>query len=305
MIKGPADKALEIIRGLKDKYAGLCRVTAFFESTNFLTTHDQILSENIHLVLDFSDGREMQIESASCGYGGQGAKTTLVILETFGVKDERISDLILTHDAVSFRVSPEGNVQYETLDLSAVFLPAIRCCHEGPTNKNMIVLDRNVDISLTNKKVLMYNPQRNNWKGMLNLSSFIKNMEFEYYIGDNSPLENRYYIGEGFNSGLRYGPDRPDIDGAEHVNLVLRGSNFRIACLIDRQCEWEIIESAFLALTGHLLPTCISTETQEFTKQWIKRLYSGYREYHEKINISQFRRSKGEKNEHSKQAKEA
>lgn len=45
LIKDPSDKALEIIRVLKDKYTDLCRVTVFLESTNFLTTHDKILSE--------------------------------------------------------------------------------------------------------------------------------------------------------------------------------------------------------------------------------------------------------------------
>lgn len=288
LIKDSSDKALEIIRGLKDKYTGLCRVTVFFESTNFLTTHDKILSENIHLILDFLDGKELQIESASCGCGGLRPDTTLAILEVFGVKDKRLSDLIRTHDAVAFGVSPGGNIQYETLDLTAIFLPSMRCRHKDPTSENMIVLDRNVDVSLTNKKVLMYNPQRNNWKGMLNLSGFIKNMEFEYYIGNNSPLENRYYIGERFNRGLHRGPDRPDIDGAEHVNLLLRGSNFRIACLIDRQYEREVIESAFLALTGHLLPTDIASTKQGMVERLLKRKSAENREYHEKINIPQF-----------------
>lgn len=233
----------------------------------------------------------MQIESASCGCGGWGPDTTLAILEVFGMEDKRLSNLIRTHDAVALGGSPGGNVQYETLDLTAIFLPSMRCRHKDPTSENMIVLDRNVDVSLTNKKVLMYNPQRNNWKGMLNLSGFIKNMEFECYIGDNSPLENRYYIGEGINRGLHRGPDRPDVDGAKHANLVLRGSNFRIACLIDWQCEWAEIGSAFLALTGHLLPIDIASTKQGMIERLLKRKSTENREYHEK-NIPQFHHRK-------------
>lgn len=289
MIRGDSDKAVEAIRTLKDEYTSLRYVTVFFESTNFLTTHDQILSENVHLILEFADGKELQIESANCGYGGQGPNTTLAILEMFGVKDEKLSDLIYTHDAVTFGVSPRGNVQYETLDLSAIFLPTIRYKQEYPPHEKMVKLDRNVEVSLVNKKVLMYNPQRNSWKGLLNLACFIKNMEFEYYVGDNSPLENRYYIGRGFNKGLHHGIDRPDIKGAEHVNLILRGNNFRIACLIDRQFEREVIESAFLAFTGYPLPADKTSTKQGLIERLIKRKSVENREYHEKINIIHFR----------------
>ena len=273
---------------LKNEYTNLSYVTVFFECTNFLTTHDQILSENVHLILDFAAGKELQIESANCGYVGKGPNTTLKILKVFGIEDERLSDLIRTHDAVSFGVSPEGNVQYETLDLSAIFLPTIRYRQEYPPHEKMVKLDRNVDVSLVNKKVLMYNPQRNSWKGMLNLACFIRNMEFEYYIGDNSPLENRYYIGSGFNKGLHHGVDRPDIEGAVHVNLVLRGDNFRIACLIDRQVEHKVIESAFLTFTGSPLPTEYSSPQKGLIERLLKRERDENREYHEKINIIHF-----------------
>ena len=294
LIKGPSAKALETLLMLKNEYTGLRRVTVFFESTNFLITHDQILSENVHLILDFADGKELQIESANCGYGGQGPNTTLGILEAFGVKDEKLADLIYTHDAVAFEVSPESNVQYGTLDMSAIFLPSIRYRQEYPPHEKMVKLDRNVDVSLVNKKVLMYNPQRNSWKGMFNLACFIKNMEFEYYIGDNSPLENRYYIGKGFNKGLHHGIDRPDIEGAEHVNLVLRGDNFRIACLIDRQFEREVIESAFLAFTGYPLSIDHSSTQKGLIERLLKRESTERSEYHEKINIIHFRqRHKG------------
>ena len=115
-----------------------------------------------------------------------------------------------------------------------------------------------------------------------------------YYIGDNSPLENRYYIGKGFNKGLHHGIDRPDIEGAEHVNLVLRGDNFRIACLIDRQFEREVIESAFLAFTGYPLSIDHSSTQKGLIERLLKRESTERSEYHEKINIIHFRqRHKG------------
>ena len=34
------------------------------------------------------------------------------------------------------------------------------------------------------------------------------------------------------------------------LELELEGSNFRVVCFIDRACENEVIEAAYLALTG-------------------------------------------------------
>lgn len=256
LIKGYSSQVLSEINQIKDDYTALSKVTVFFVNANFLITEYRPLSESVHLILEFEDGKELHVESASCGYGGAGPNATIAILELFGIEKSQTTALIYYNYALRFSVD-KGAVLHYSLRSPELFQPSdnyeTKLKGDGNSLQNKITLSRNVLVDFQNWKVTFFNPQRICWKGFLNLSSYLKNKEFEYYIGDNSPLEGRFFIGKGFNDGLRIGHNKPDVEGAEHVNLVLHGSNFRLVCLIDRSCEMQVIEAAFLALTGKRL----------------------------------------------------
>ena len=83
----------------------------------------------------------------------------------------------------------------------------------------------------------------------------MEDMEFEYYIGTDSPLEGGIHVSKEIDRVFRfYGMDKPDIKGIEQVNLLLTGSNFSVACWIDKNDEWLVIEKyCILRLLGRKL----------------------------------------------------
>lgn len=252
MIKGSSSKAqLEIKKIFKEEWK-LRYVTVFFEKTNFLMTKYTLLSNSVHLILEMEDETQVQVESANCGYNGEGPRTTVFILKKFGVNLEEIESVIYRNDAVKFAVE-NGKIIWSTLRTDYLFYPRIRECAEDSSFYNKIPVDKNVRIDLEKRKVLLYNPQRVCWGGFMNMLTQLKNTEMEYYFGEKSPLENGLYLGKGFNRELLCGVDKPDIEGIEHVNLVFSGENIKVVCLIDRDYEEEVVESVYLALTGKRL----------------------------------------------------
>ncbi|GAB5616245.1 hypothetical protein JCM31739_10700 [Faecalimonas canis] len=252
LIQGTSsDAQAEIKKIFKDEW-NLRYVTMFFEKTNFLMTKYMLLSNSVHLILEMKDGTQIQVESANCGYKGEGPRATVSILEKFGLEVSEVADVIYSNDAVKFVVE-DGKIIWSTLKTDYLFYPRIRECAEDSSFYNKIPVDRNVRVDLEKRKVLLYNPQRVCWGGFMNMLTQLKNMEMEYYFGANSPLENGLYLGKGFNRELLCGVDKPDIEGIEHVNLVFYGEDIRVVCLIDRTYEQEVVESVYLGLTGERL----------------------------------------------------
>ena len=85
--------------------------------------------------------------------------------------------------------------------------------------------------------------------------------------------------------------DKPDIKGIEQVNLLLTGSNFSVACWIDKNDEWLVIESIYLALTGRKLFSGfdLAVPFWEFIIEKFRFRRNGGIEKYGKINIEKKR----------------
>lgn len=237
------------IKEIKKENGILKFVTVFFENSNFLITNYKPLTNGVHLILELADQTQLHVERANCGYVGEGPSTTISILKLFGLDERKLRKLIFCNDAVRFEVL-KGQIIQRTVDTTFIFYPPIREAGQNKSLYSKIRKDRNLTVDLENEKVMVYNPQRTCWNGFLNLLNYMEDIKFEYYIGSNSRLEGGLYIGERFQQLLYIEKGCPDIRGAEHVNLVLSGSNFRVVCLIDRKDEYPVIESVYLSLTG-------------------------------------------------------
>ena len=240
----------EEAKELVQEYASLSKVTVFFDNSNFLLTKYRPLSNGVHLILEFEDKRELHIENSNCGYYGNGPRATVDILGAFGLgkcKSE-VENLVCKYDALQFSVE-NNQVIPGTIYVPLLFYSGIRYNISDKSLRNKIVLDRNVSIDLVKRKVMFYNPQRHSWKGFLNLLGYMDEIEIEYYIGENSPLEGYLYLEKDFRQGFA----TPDISGVNHVNLIIHGANFDVVCLVDKRCEVQVIDSVYLALTGENL----------------------------------------------------
>lgn len=288
LISGSTDEVMWQMRELKKEEWKLKQVTVFFDNSNFLITKYKPENNGVHLILEMEDHTEIHVESANCGYAGSGPNATVSVLEMFGLNRREVEDLIFNHDAVSFQVK-HGMIQKNTIDIWWIFFPSIRYSQEEKSLINKIEDDRNVSVDLEKGKVLLYNPQRTCWNGFLNLLSYMEDIEMEYYLGDDSPLEGGLYLGKGFDKELRLGAYNRDIRGIEHVNLVVSGSNFSVVCLIDRACEMQVIEATYLALTGQrLFDNVFGNGSGRRTKvKELLRLFKGEdREVYKKITIN-------------------
>lgn len=295
LIEGDSRQALKRLQVMKENSWKLSYAAVFFDNANFLITKYHPLSEGVHLILELEDETKIHIESANCGYPGAGPSNTVKILQLFGIDDEELMRLIFYNDGISFRVW-KGFILYHTIDTSYLFYPPVRYSENEKGLCDKIREDRNVSVKIVDREVQIFNPQRTCWNGFLNLLSYMKQMEMEYYIGDNSPLECGLYLEKEFLADLHTEHDEMDITGIEHVNLLLEASNFRVVCFIDRACENEVIEAVYLALTGKRLFGSDSIEQKVIKKKKfkIKNLFvvwcKDVKEKYDRINIQDLRR---------------
>lgn len=250
LIEGSSDQVQTLLKEQIREGWKLRYVTVFFLNTNFLITKYKPKTNGVHLILELEDQTEIHVEAANCGYGGQGPHATIDALELFGLDGEEARKLVFYHDAVYFEVR-NGKILAGTINTYFLFYPSIRE-KEEPSLYNRIKNDSNVSAELEKGRVLIYNPQRTCWNGFLNLISYMNDIEMAYYLGNHSPLENQIHFGHETRYALMHHKGA-DVIGIKHVNLLLSGSNFRIACAIDREYELEVIEAVYLALTGKCL----------------------------------------------------
>lgn len=279
LIEGSSYEVKTQVEKYMESAGQLTHVTVFFDNYNFLLTQYELLSPFVHMVLEF-ENLEMQIESVNCGYAGSGPNAAVRIMELAGISRDYAETLFFANRALDFEVW-EGTVG--KINTYCLFYTP------GPTNyykeselENKIVCDGNVEVILNEKKVRLYNPQRTNWRGFINLLAYVDNLKMEYYIGENSPLDRGLYFGGDFGDVLRGRGNSLDIKGAEHSNLYLHGDNFNIACFIDRRYEIQVIEAVYLALTGKRL-----FKRQKISwRSWVKEIFSHKEEIFEVKNIS-------------------
>ena len=236
----------------------LKRATVFFNQYNFLITSYDLMSTWVHMVLEF-ENREVQIESANCGYSGTGPHTAVDVLVFCGLDKKQIEPIIFGNTALSFYVN-DGQIYYIGTE-QMFYAGNPPRCYTGMALRNQIYQNQNVDIKLSEKKVRLYNPQRTNWMGFMNLLNYMQDIQMEYYIGDNSPLDGGLRVEEQFRNKFINSTSEMDTRGTTQVNLFLHGSNFSISCCIDREYEVEVIETVYLALTGKKLQIQGNTPT--------------------------------------------
>lgn len=286
LIEGNSDTVVEQVKKCLDGDSKLKHVTVFYDPNNFLLTNYKLLSPWVHMVLEF-ENQEIQIEEINCGYKGSGPGASVDLMESLGLSRKQMQLLVFGNTALAFSVNQD--VIYN-LNTDLLFYQQQPVCYKEGALRNKIQINDNVDVSLDERLVRLYNPQRTNWMGFLNLLSYMENIQMEYYIGKNSPLDSGIYVGGGDGSGFRKGMGNVDLEGTIHSNLYLTGDNFSVSCLIDREYEVEVIEAVYLALTGKKL----SIRTSNREEGWFRKVFhsSKEQEIYERILINNVRKER-------------
>lgn len=249
-------------------FSEFIKVSIFFNNENFLITKYTPITSSVHMILEDCKHNELHIENCNCGYGGTGPNNTVNLLKEIGLKNDikDIRKIVFCNDALQFSIK-DNLIDNYSIDTSFCFYPRIR-----PYNPRCIELDGNVYIDITKRKVIFINPQYHYFIGFINFVSKTSISEFEYYIGENSPLDNYLNINSLRNSKLN--SEYPDLKGIEHVNLSLRGKNIEISCLLDRNNEIQIINAIYLALENNNLFTTERYDICIKPKNKLKMLFS-------------------------------
>lgn len=261
-IQGTPDHCREEFLKIKHRFGKILKATVFFDSENFLITNLYPKTPSVHLIIEDVEGNQLHIEGANCGYDGEGPQTTMWILNEFGVPEEQTAKLLFFNRGLSFWVDSNGNI----------IVPSINCeylisCSEDKYSYGKIRKDYSSEIDVTRRTIRLFNPQFNCLDGLLYAIHKMELYQFEYYIGQQSPLDNAY----------RFQIDHVPLDwmpedvikkyhfdsGLTHVNLVFRGKRFNIFCVISKDCEVQTISCLYQYLVK-----------QNFNEKFLRKYYS-------------------------------
>lgn len=240
LIQGTTDEILKKYKDYVKKGDELIKATAFFLQENFIITKYIPLSSRVNLILEFKDGKELHIESASCGYVGSGPKATLDILSYFySDLKEALKKYILNNPLPAYSFSFKNN---EIFDVSNEYIFNIPTQAKENDIKFKIVKDVNVSMDFQNRSLILYNPQRHCYRGLINLLGYLSDVRISYCLGLDEGIEVAYKI-KPSNTKAK---DRRDIYNTSHVCLKIESKELNIMCYVEEKYEKVFIESILL-----------------------------------------------------------
>lgn len=271
IIKNGTQNMKEVFLKTLSQINPIRKVCVFLDNDNFLMTDFQPKTPNTNLILQDDVGNEIHIEFGNCGYQGEGPDNTVWVLQTIGVDLETARKLVYNNDGLQFTLSDNRQIQTRSINTRVLFCPSQRLSDTfGIIEKTMAA-----EVNLDQKKVMLLNPQYNCFSGLLRAISDMKIKEMEYYIGENSPLENFFRFNIDYNLrslSLPKSSKNFNMSGLSHVNLSLRGQRFDISCLVAREVELPFINTIYTYLTGDtLFNDNIMTQYYKYKTSWLMR----------------------------------
>lgn len=283
LITESSDMILEKMQEYLPRAGQLCHVTIYFENSNFLITKYRLLSYSVHMILEM-DNLEFQIVNANCGYLGTGPICSVKILRELGLKIDELDTFFYSNKAISFSVDKELRI-YD-IDTEQLFYNRAECKKEDEKKMiNKIRLDKNVNLIMKEKLIRMFNPQRTNYNGLINLLGYADEFEIEYYLGNESVLDNGLHISSYICNQLSIQSSGADLDGIDHCNLYIKTKNFNISCFIDRTEEITVINMIYYSITGKML----ITGKRSFKDHMLELITGKEKEDYDKVIVTQKR----------------
>lgn len=240
LIQGTTYEVLKKYKEYVKEGDELIKATVFFLQENFITTKYIPLSSRVTLILEFKDGKELHIESANCGYIGSGPKATFDILSYFySDLEETFKKCILNNPLPAYSFSFKNK---EISGVSNEYIFNIPTQTKENDLKFKIVKDVNVAMDFQNRSLILYNPQRHCYIGLINLLGYLSDVRISYCLGIDEGIEVAYQI-EPSNIKSQ---DCRDIYNTSRVCLKIESKELNIMCYVEEKYEKVFIESILL-----------------------------------------------------------
>ena len=213
------------------------KITVFFDYENFLLTSYET-DRGTTFVAEGWNGDQIHLTGLNCGYGGTGPNKMADVLISLGMEKEMAYDLMY-YPGLEIPFDKKGIIIKENIKKKAYF------SSQGEhLNKCKVHLNDLVYFNYLEKKLYFINPQYKYIRDLYNAIDEINPTYFQYYVGDNSTLDNGYL------------PNILDYDLKKHltgVNLILIGEKFQINVLIDKNLSRTVINMIYCYITGEPL----------------------------------------------------
>lgn len=247
-IYSPEDlDTIESVKFFKEHYETfkpLKNAVVFFENENFIFTDYTPVHAGISAIYENWDGDQIQFSSTNVGYGGRGPSGTLQILRFLGLDDaDKSFDKWCYYPGINIAFNQSGKISKVKVSEDAFFESR---SHE--LKSDQLYLNNEVlFVNSLKRKIYFRNPQRVEFEKFLGLIKRSKPVSLEYWLGNESTLENWF-------RGRDYFANGHSIPFAENeVNLIINGEQYSICCLIHLSELIEVINCTWLFLTGEKL----------------------------------------------------
>ena len=233
-IRGTSDEALKMFMDKLPFLKPLKRITVFFDHENFLLTN-YVVEHGISFVAEGINDKQIHLSSLNCGYTGTGPTAT----------KELLYRIFISLGYEQGEADNWSNIAYNSkgfyVDFTGISLgskkPKIRNCsffryeHITPVRTTAYFnIDNCSEVNTQDRRITMLNPHVNNLSGLLNALDIMQPRVLEFFIGNDSPLDNYYKFKFDI---LKIPYKGADITGVKHVNLIVKGKLFDIYCLVD------------------------------------------------------------------------
>lgn len=220
-----------------EEFGPVKNLICFQYNANFIFSLFPEVDNLIHLVLENFKKEFMLFSSFNCGYYGEGPRGTFHVLKHLGISDQD-AEQCFSHSAVSVSFSEGGKYSY--------FFPNV---FFGYSIENNFRLNDFCNVSVSNRRIIIVNPQVSNAAGLFSLFHIMEPTSLEFLMGKPSSYfcnDTRTEDLIRYNSVLiRSVP--PYVEG---VNLIIYGELFDVWCLVDRRTIASLINAISMYIAG-------------------------------------------------------
>jgi len=209
----------------------LKKITVFFDNANFIFTKYKV-DYDVLFVAEKINGTEIHATQLNCGYGGNGPSSTYKVLLGLDV-NESLAEMAFTSRGFEIDFTDRLNIVKDM-----VFF---QYRNDAVTTSETFKFDEYSQVNIKKRRIKMFNPQVNNINGLFNAIDRMKPYTFEFFIGDDSPLDNGYRF-KWHDKAFSHDPfGHQKLLGIKHVNIIIRGKIFDIYCLVDTNMITSVV----------------------------------------------------------------
>lgn len=274
-LKKNQESSYEFYRRLleTEDVGGIESITVYAHNENMLLNKfvPYLPSNSSHMVIK-TEKALIFLSHVRCGYMGNGPHESIRVIdhsfpEWAERNREKIEYAIFRNQVVEIQkeygdpIIREGN---------SVFIAGNTIMDQHYMNLDNL----NFDVDLGNRVVRIFNPQLTNFLGTIRLIQNMRLRRMDYYIGEDSPLDNHYRFSHNSGVNARYfKEERYYTQGVTGVNIALMGDVYDIFILVNKNDALAVLNAIYLQLFHEPLFYCTDAANFQEMDTTKKRLW--------------------------------